>query len=220
MNEPESNRKPELSKPENKKTKRTGKPPQKTPNTPVMNIEDVKEMRSAANVIKIHILEQNPETMSMSNNYTQIQHRDTLTSTSTKKRLQKHSEKDFDPNYACESTENDLLNEICNEFLKEHSTKVYDDEEGFNEEVVEVLNDWVKQAGYEENMMVSNGFKECNKFNTIKCRKCSKFKISNSFVKIDKENETMDRGATKIKFDRMLHGRFHDEKISHKPVLQ
>jgi hypothetical protein len=83
-----------------------------------------------------------------------------------------------------------------------------------------VLNDWIKQAGYEENMMVSNGFKECNKFNTIKCRKCNKFKISNSFVKIDKENETMDRGATQIKFDRMLHGRFHDEKISHKTVLQ
>ena len=66
-------------------------------------------------------------------------------------------------------------------------------------------------------MMASNGFKEKNKFNTVSCRICKKFKISNSFERVEKDQ---DLSVANIKFDRMLHGKIHDDRISHKVVSE
>jgi len=76
---------------------------------------------------------------------------------------------------------------------------------------------WIREAGYQDNMVGSNGFKEKNKFNTVSCKICKKFKISNSFERIEKDEDII---IGKIKFDRMLHGKIHDDRISHKPILE
>ena len=48
---------------------------------------------------------------------------------------------------------------------------------------------WIREAGYQDNMVGSNGFKEKNKFNTVSCKICKKFKISNSFERIEKDED-------------------------------
>lgn len=80
-------------------------------------------------------------------------------------------------------SENELLNDLFRQFLHENQHNVYKDEEEYNLKVVNELNRIAKEAGYQENMMSSNGFKQKNSFNTTKCRICEKYKISNSFDK-------------------------------------